>query len=262
MFVLNRKLKNIFSKLIVLIFWAAVYQCISMAVGKELLLPDLRSVIRALVFEGTKVDFWLTVSFSILRVAAGFLSAVIFGTILAALCYRFRLCQIVFYPLISAVRSIPVASFIILALLWIKSGFVPAFIAFLMVLPLVWGNVYQGLSQTDKGLIEMADIFEFGAGKKLWLIYVPQCLPYFRTACITGLGFAWKSAIAAEVISVPAMSIGRKLYESKIYIETPELFAWTLTVAVLSFFAENVMKLIFNKLRFKSEIEKAEQKEV
>ena len=77
------------------------------------------------------------------------------------------------------------------------------------------------------------------------MIYFPQTKPFFKSACITGLGLAWKSGIAAEVISTPKLSIGRSLYESKLYIETPELFAWTLTVIILSIIAEKILTAVF-----------------
>ena len=93
----------------------------------------------------------------------------------------------------------------------------------------------------------MADVFDFSVQRKIKMIYIPQVIPYFKTSCITGLGFAWKSGIAAEVISTPELSIGRKLYESKIYIETPELFAWTLTVIILSILAEKVFSTLLNR---------------
>ena len=77
------------------------------------------------------------------------------------------------------------------------------------------------------------------------MIYFPQTKPFFKSAGITGLGLAWKSGIAAEVISMPKLSIGRSLYEAKLYIETPELFAWTLTVIILSIITEKVLTVLF-----------------
>lgn len=56
-------------------------------------------------------------------------------------------------------RAAPVASFIILALVWIRSSQLPAFIAFLMVVPVVWGNVEKGLREIDGGLLEMAQVY-------------------------------------------------------------------------------------------------------
>ena len=151
-----------------------------------------------------------------------------------------------FYPVISLVKAAPVVSFIILTLVWLKSGTVPAFISFLMVFPVVWTNVSEGIRRTDKKLLEMAKIFDFGRIKTVKNIYIPSVLPFFKTACVTGLSLAWKSGIAAEVICTPQLSIGKQLYNSKIYLETPELFAWTAVVVILSGIVEKLFVAVIN----------------
>ncbi len=231
--------------IISIIVWLIIYQLISLAINKNLLVPSLYSIVMAFFSLCSKKVFWVTVLFSVLRILFGFLSAVIFGVIIAGISYFFKHINTFLYPALSVIKATPVASFIILAILWIKTGYVPAFISFLTVLPIIWSNVFQGLNQTDKKLIEMADVFEFGFLKKIKMIYIPQITPYFKTACITGLGFAWKSGVAAEVISVPNLSVGRRLYEAKIYIETSELFAWTFVVIILSILFEKILIFLF-----------------
>lgn len=210
-------------------------------------MPTAGDILQAFMCMCTGMEFWSTVFFSLLRVIIGFILAVVSGVILAWFSYRYNIVYNFVYPVLSVIKAAPVASFIILALLWIRSGHVPAFISFLMVLPMIWSNVLQGFKETDRKLLEMADVFDFSVQRKIKMIYIPQVIPYFKTSCITGLGFAWKSGIAAEVISTPELSIGRKLYESKIYIETPELFAWTLTVIILSILAEKVFSTLLNR---------------
>ena len=239
--------KELITKTVSVLIWVIIYQAVSCYIGKSLLVPTIGDIASAFFGMCTQWEFWNTVFFSLIRVVIGFILAVAAGSLLAALSYKYRIVYNFIYPVLSVIKAAPVASFIILALLWIRSGHVPAFISFLMVLPMVWANVLQGFNQTDIKLLEMAKVFDFTVKRKIKMIYIPQVMPYFKTACITGLGFAWKSGIAAEVISTPELSIGRRLYESKIYIETPELFAWTLTVIILSISAEKVFGFILNK---------------
>jgi len=239
--------KTIFRFVSVLI-WILIYEAVSIIVGKSLLVPRIGEIISVLLKLSMEFEFWHAVFFSLLRVSAGFVFAVIIGTILAIFSYFSKAIYNFLYPAISVIRSVPVASFIILVTLWIESGYVPAFISFLMVMPVVWANVTEGMYQTDKKLLEMSEVFEFSIIKKIRMIYIPQIIPYFRTACITGQGLAWKSGIAAEVISRPNFSIGRKVAESKIYLETPELFAWTIMVIILSIGAEKLFKYAFKKI--------------
>ena len=130
-----------------------------------------------------------------------------------------------------------------------RTNSVPVFISFLMVFPLIYNNVYQGISSVDKKLLEMSEIYSFTNIKKVKFIYIPAVIPYFITAATTSLGFAWKSGIAAEVICTPKFSIGRQLYNSKIYLEIPELFAWTTAVILLSIVVEKSLMLVLNALR-------------
>ena len=137
------------------------------------------------------------------------------------------------------------ASFIILALVWLDSGQLPLFIAFLMVFPTVYLNLLEGVRQTDRKLLEMARVFRVSPARRLTGIYLPQVLPYFRSAASLGLGLCWKAGIAAEVIGLPAGSMGERLYTAKIYYQTPDLFAWTAAiVAVSAAFERLFLKLV------------------
>ena len=98
----------------------------------------------------------------------------------------------------------------------------------------VWGNVEKGIRATDPQLLEMARTYRFSPPKTLRRVWIPSVMPYFMAACTTGLGFAWKSGIAAEVICRPAQSIGKYLQDAKLTLETPDVFAWTLVIVLLS----------------------------
>ena len=177
-------------------FWITIWQFASMYLGQEILLASPVSVVRKLfelIFSG---NFWQSVGFSFVRIVTGFLLAVLLGIFLAVLAYWSKTVEILIAPVIAVVKSTPVASFIILCLIWIPSRNLSVFISFLMV------------------------------------------LPYFLSACRLSLGMCWKAGVAAEVIGVPSGSIGEKLYNAKIYLNTPDLFAWTIVIIVISFVFE------------------------
>ena len=224
------KNKRALQTLLAVCFWLAVWQIAAMAMQQEFLLASPLRVLQRLAALGGTAEFWL-----------GFLLAVAAGILLAAATARWRLVAILCQPLLSTVKAVPVASFILLALLWMNTGAVPVFCSFVMVLPMVWSNVEQGIRQTDRALLEMARCYGFSKWKLLRLVYVPSVLPYFRAAVASGIGMAWKSGVAAEVLCVPAAGLGRDLYYAKIYFETPDLFAVTVTVVVLSLCMERLM---------------------
>ena len=111
-----------------------------------------------------------------------------------------------------------------------------------MVTPIVYSNVLGGISSMDKKLTEMADVFAVPFPRRLRYLYLPQVAPFFRSACAVGLGLCWKAGVAAEVIGLPDPSIGINLYEAKVYLDTPDLFAWTLAIVLLSVAIEAALR--------------------
>ncbi len=182
-----------------------------------------------------------------MRIFAGFFISVALGTVCAVLSYRFPFFKTVFAPLLSLVRSIPVASFIILALVWIKTPYLPVFISFFTVLPIIWDTVLSGIENTEKAAIEAAEVDGATKWQIIFSIIVPAMIPSFFSSLITGLGFAWKSGIAAEVIAHPKHSIGGLLIDAKNYLETAEVFALTATVIILSLIIEKMLRAIYKK---------------
>lgn len=222
------------------LLWLTLWQAGSMALGQEILLVSPVSVLQRLVMLAGAADYWHSIAFSLGRIGSGFLLATASGVILAALSARLQRIQELLAPAMLAIKAIPVASFIILVLIWVPSRNLSVLISFLMVLPIIYTNVLDGIKATDPQLLEMARLFDLPPGRTMRYIYLSQVLPFFRAACSVTLGLCWKSGIAAEVIGIPQGSIGEKLYHAKIYLDTPDLFAWTLVIVLIS--------LVFEKL--------------
>ncbi len=227
------------------LFWLTVWQLASQALGQEILLVSPISVLVRLTSLVRTLPFWEAIGFSLSRISGGFLSAAVMGVFLAALSARFRLVKELLSPFILTIKAIPVASFIILALIWIPSENLSVFISFLMVFPVIYTNVLDGILSTSQELLEMAQVFALPPGRTIRYIYVSQVLPFFQSACTIGLGLCWKSGIAAEVIGIPDGSIGESLYNAKIFLNTPDLFAWTLVIVIVSLtFEKFFLKLL------------------
>ena len=225
----------------VLLFWLLVWALAARTVGQELLLPSPLQTAQKLLSLMMTADFWLTVARTMLRVLAGILAAVVLGVLLALLTHWSALARALLSPIMTLLKSTPVASFIILALVWLGRSAVPVFIAGLMVLPVVWANVSTGLARVDPQLMELAAVYKLPRARILSRIVWPSVLPYLRSALRSALGLGWKAGIAAEVLTVPPYSIGKNIFESKLYLETTELFAWTVAVVLLSFLIERLL---------------------
>lgn len=217
--------------------------------GNELLLPYPAAVLRALLSLSQTSKFWLTVARSLLRILAGLAAGVMMGSLLAVATCASRWCDSLLAPAIRVIRSTPVASFILLILLWTGRDNVPIIIAALMVLPVIWENLSQGIRSADPRLLEMARAYRFSPLKTAFLIYIPTIRPYFAAALTTSMGLAWKSGAAAEVLCLPKFAIGTQIYQSKMYLEVPDLFAWTLVVVALSILLEKLLALLLKRKR-------------
>ena len=234
-------IKNIIKGTLATLFWVLVWFVAALAVNKELILPSPISVAVRLSELVTEPIFYSTILHSLMRVIAGMLCGAFIGLAGGAITAFSRFAHTLFSPIMAVVKSTPIASFIILLFLWLDRNTVACVISALIVLPVVWSNVESGILNTDKSLLEMAEIYKIKGFARLRHIYAPSTLPYFAAALRSSLGMSWKAGIAAEALILPAVSIGKMIFESKYNLETVDLFAWTVTVIILSVIIERVM---------------------
>ena len=230
-------------------FWLGVWQLFAFLVdrhvggkGNELLLPYPASVWNTLVSLVGTGEFWATVATSLGRIALGLAAGVALGAALAVLTCASRWCDRLLSPAVRVVRAAPVASFILLVLLWTGRNTVPAVISAMMVTPVVWDNLSRGIQAIDPRLLELARCYRFSRWKQVVLVYLPALRPYILTALTTATGLAWKSGVAAEVLCLPEPSLGQRIYYTKYYLDIPELFAWTAVTVALSMVLERLLR--------------------
>ena len=214
--------------------WLMVWQAAAMLIGQKILLVTPLEALAALARMLPLPGFWARVTFSAGRILAGFALAALLALLLAAIARTCRLAGVLIEVPLQAVKATPVASFIILALLWVSSKWLSVLVSLLMALPVLYSAVQTGLDAADPALLEMAKVFRIGPWQRLYAIWLPGLLPAFRRGCAVALGICWKSGIAAEVIGLPNGSIGDALYRAKITLSTAEVFAWTIAIVVLS----------------------------
>ena len=219
-----------------ILFWLAVWQLAATAANRSLLLPipTPADTARALCRMAAEGGFWLTLGASLLRICAGFALALLAGIAGAAASVRWPLFRQLAAPLVQLIRTIPVAVFTIVVFLWVSRPYIPSTIVFLTVLPIVWSSVEAGLENTDRQLAEMARVFGMDRPAILRQITLPGIRPYVTAAAATGLGFAWKSGIAAEVICRTQGSLGDLLWSGKAAVSYDEVFALTVVIVLCS----------------------------
>ena len=223
-----------------MLFALLLWEAVALIVSQPVLLPTPVSVLRRALLLPFENAFFRSVWYSLSRITLGFLGALIAGSALGALAARYRWLDILLFPFTATVRSVPVASFVVIALIWFTSSALSVFISFLIVLPIVYQNVKDGFLSVDKKELEMARVFRVPPLRAFRIVYLSKIKPFFLAACRTCCGLAWKSGVAAEIIGIPNYSMGERLYMSQLMLDTVNLFAWTLYIVLFSILFEKL----------------------
>lgn len=242
-------LKKAIKGILIATFWILIWEAASRLVS-------LNNELLVLIFPGpfTVFDKWTEIALTepfitaalltLVRIFIGFSIGALFGFALGIITHVSNIFYSLISPVLKIIRAVPVVAIIILLYLFFNSSTLPIIIVVLMVLPLIWQTVHDGLSNTDKSLLEMAQSFCISNSKTLFRVKLPYITPSLVTACVNALGLAWKSGVAAEVICLPDRSLGTLLWYGKGNVNYDEVYAVTLTVVVLSIFIEILLKLI------------------
>lgn len=219
-------------------FWLLVWQLASMAVGSELLLAGPAAVLVRLAQLVPTAAFWSTVGFSLARIAAGFAVAFALGLVLGLAAHRRPALAELLAPAVSFLKSVPIVCVIVLLLMWVGSARVSAIAVFLAVFPAIYFSVLEGRSSASPGLGELLRVMGVPGWRRFLANTWQQLLPYLAATCRNACGMAWKAGVAAELIGSPRGSMGERIYQAKLLLETGDLFAWTIVVVALSWACE------------------------
>ncbi|MCH4229941.1 MAG: ATP-binding cassette domain-containing protein [Atopobiaceae bacterium] len=222
----------------VVAFWLVVWEAASLVVGSPLILAGPLDTAVALGGILTGGRLLGVVGFSFVRIVGGFLVAFVGGLLLGALSARHDLLRELLSPLMSMLKSTPVVCLVVLLLIWFGSANVSAVAVALVVLPAIWFTVVEAVGHLDRDEADMLDVFHVHGLRRLAASSWRQILPYLDSICRTVVGMSWKAGVAAELIGIPMGSMGERIYQSKLLLETADLFAWTAVIIALAFLCE------------------------
>lgn len=230
----------------VALFWFALWQIAAMIVSNPHILPTpVKTVIRLFELAGES-DFWVFTGLSLLRIFIGILIAIPEAWLLAAVCSASKIANALFAPAVTLMKSTPVVSFILIAIFLVDRRTIPSAITFMMVFPVLFENICEGISQTPKDILEMAEVFEVSWMMKVKRIFIPSIKPFFFSALTTSVGLAVKAGVAAEVVAYIPDSIGKMLSDAKSYMEPADLLAWTVVIITISLLSELLVRKLLN----------------
>ncbi|MFQ9509901.1 MAG: ABC transporter permease [Lachnospiraceae bacterium] len=235
-------------KTLVIVGWLVIWEIASQLITNKIFFVGPIETMAALFRLVPTVTFIRSIVFSFSKISFGYLLAFITALLLGILSYHVPVLKEILSPVVTLMKTIPVASFVVLLLLWAGSKNLSIFIAFIVVFPIIYLNTISGMDNVDPKLLEMATVFSIPFHRQFYSIFWPSLYPYLISSCKVALGMSWKSGVAAELIGQPVNSIGSQLYMAKIYISTSDLFAWTLVIIFLSVIFEKIFLLLLKRL--------------
>lgn len=218
-----------------------VWQLLSWQMAQPQLIPSFPDLIRALLRLVYTPGFLVSIGTTCLRACVGLLLSLAAASITAFLLNRSEGIRLLFMPWLSLLRSVPVISFILLALIFLNQEMIPLLIAFLTMYPLLTENLLKGLMNRRDSWKMLARQFHLNAWNRLFQINYPQLKPYLFSGLASAVGFGWRAIIMGEVLSQCVDGIGKRMKEAQVFIDVPELIAWTLVAIVLSWLTDKLI---------------------
>jgi len=229
--------------LISIISLIIIWKLISSIINSAIIFPSPESTVISLYKLVKTREFYLIILSSLERGIIGFILSFILGTAIGFAAGFNKIFNKLLEPFLVIIRSTPVMSIILIALIWFKANNVPIFASFLMSFPIICTNVIEGIHNIDIRLIQMAKIYKIKKWRIIGEIYFPSLMPFLIAAISTAFGIGWKVVIAAEVLSQPKYAIGTSLQLSKIYLNIDEVFAWTIIAILIGYIFEKLVRL-------------------
>jgi ABC-type nitrate/sulfonate/bicarbonate transport system permease component len=225
-----------------LALFIAIWAIASQILGKPTLLPSpLAAAYAAVKLLGSGVleaDVWN----SLLRVFQGFIGAAIVAIPLGGAMGKIPFLQRTVHPVIEIIRPIPPIAVIPLSILWFGIGdAAQVFIVFYgAFFPMVVG-VYGAYTNIDPIYAQAADTLGCHGIEKFWRVTFMAALPAVLVSMRIGLGLAFVSLVAAELIGASS-GLGYLVSSSATTFQTPSMFVGILTIGVVGF----ALSAIFN----------------
>ncbi|MDR0855979.1 MAG: ABC transporter permease subunit [Clostridiales bacterium] len=231
----------LFVKLGAALCWLALWELGARLLKNSLLLPAPTAIVARLFTLSATAAFWQTVGNSFLAIAGGFFIASVLAVFLAVLSHKYKPVGVFVAPPMQFLKAVPVASFVLILFVLLPGEhrrWLSLLIAAMMVLPVQYTNLRQGLSGEDPALKEMARLYRIPWHKRLLYVHLSHLMPYALAGSKIALGLCWKSGVAAELIGVVSSTIGNEMYYARLYLDFTGVFAWTLVVVLLSILFE------------------------
>ena len=245
-YILKNKKLPVISRISLIILWILLAKTID----NEIIVPKINTTFVSMLEIIKDSDFLNIVTYTILRSLLGFLISLFLAISLGVLSSVSKIVASLMEPVLKLLNSTPTIAIILLALIWLSSEFVPMFVGFLMVFPILFESVLNSILNIDKNIIQMASLYKVSKIGIVKNIYMPNILYNLSNIFNSALGINLKMVIGGEVLSQPQYAIGSSLQLERMYLNTPGVFAWIIIIILISFIFDCIIKALryFSKI--------------
>ena len=237
------KNKKLIYLILGIIIFISLWYFTALKINSEIVFPNISNILKKIIEIISEKSFYKDLLSSLFRVlitfVLSFLSALIIG-ISAGIFMPIRYTLI---PIINFIRTIPTIPLILVAIIWFDNNTVPIFVSMLVIFPIMYDSIINGIINVDKKLIEMSASYNVSLKTQIINLYIPYIKPYIFTGISQSMGITWKSILAAEILALPALGIGTKLYESHLYLDSVSLFAYCLIAIIFNGIFEIIIRI-------------------
>jgi ABC-type nitrate/sulfonate/bicarbonate transport system ATPase subunit/ABC-type nitrate/sulfonate/bicarbonate transport system permease component len=228
---------------------ATIWQIISISIGYQAIFPSIFDLISDTLHLFIQTEFYFALFGTICRGLLGFVITFFIAFSLGSLAVFNSFFRDFFHPIVVFTRSIPVISIVLVALLWFSPPFLPVFVAFFSMFPILFQSIQSGMENVDKKWVEMGKVFGLSPRKRFFYIYYPGSRSTIFDGISSAMGFGWRAVIIGEALAQPVHGIGSQMKEAQAYINVSEIIAWTLAAILISYIFEKIILFLKKKTR-------------
>ncbi|MEI0557505.1 ABC transporter permease [Brachyspira intermedia] len=237
------KNKKLIYLILGVIIFISLWYFTALKINSEIVFPNIPNILKKFAEIISEKSFYKDLSSSLIRVLITFALSFLLAFIIGISAGIFSPIRYILIPIINFIRTIPTIPLILVAIIWVDNNTVPIFVSMLVIFPIMYDSITNGIINVDQKLIEMSMSYNISLKTQIINLYIPYIKPYIFTGISQSMGITWKSILAAEILALPAFGIGTKLYESHLYLDSVSLFAYCLIAIIFNGIFEIIIRI-------------------
>lgn len=231
--------RNIWMIIVLLLIWQFGVMLLKV---DPLSVPSPLKSVKALIAGVASGEILRAIEFTLRMIGQGFIIGFCIAIVVAGLAASSELGRAFMDALVTVFNPLPAVALLPLAMLWFGLGTRP--LIFVIVMSVAWPaaiSLHSGFSSVPLSLRRVGENYGFSGLRQFLHIYLPASLPSVLSAFRIAWAFAWRTAIAAEMVfgvSGSQGGLGYYIYVSRYNLDTADVFAGLMAIVIIGIVVE------------------------